>query len=127
MFKEFKKFVSRGNVIDLAVGVMIGGAFGKIVSSLVDDILMPIIGAILGGLDFTNLSVTMGDSILKYGNFVQNVINFLFIALTLFIIIKIFNKAMHKKEEPPAPKPEKSADVKLLEEIRDLLKKSNKK
>lgn len=126
MIKEFKKFISRGSVMDLAVGVMIGGAFGKIVSSLVDDLLMPLIGLVFGGLDFSNLSANVGESIFKYGNFIQNIINFLFIALTLFIIIKFLNRVKPKNEEPK-PKTETPADVKLLEEIRDLLKKQNKK
>lgn len=126
MIKEFKKFISRGSVMDLAVGVMIGGAFGKIVSSLVDDLLMPLIGLIFGGLDFSNLSANVGESVFKYGNFIQNIINFLFIALTLFVIIKFINRVKPKKEEPKE-KVETPADIKLLEEIRDLLKKQNKK
>lgn len=123
MIKEFKKFIARGNVIDLAVGVIIGGAFGKIVTSIVNDILMPLIGVVSGGIDFTGLSFRIGEAEIKYGNFIQNVIDFLIIAFCIFILVKIVNKITHKeeekKEEVPAPKPD---DVVLLEEIRDLLK-----
>ena len=126
MLKEFKKFISRGNVIDLAVGVMIGAAFGKIVSSLVDDIFMPLIGMAIGGLSFNELSFTVGEAVIKYGSFIQNIINFIAIAFVLFLIIKFVNKLKPAKEEKPA-KVEKSADTLLLEDIRDLLKKQNKK
>ncbi len=126
MLKEFKKFISRGNVIDLAVGVMIGAAFGKIVSSLVDDIFMPLIGAAIGGLSFSELSFTIGESVIKYGLFIQNIINFIAIAFVLFILIKFINKMKPAKEEKEE-KPKKADDVVLLEEIRDLLKKQNKK
>ena len=123
MIKEFKEFIARGNVIDLAVGVIIGGAFGKIVTSIVNDLLMPLIGVISGGIDFTGLSFKINEAEIKYGNFLQNVIDFLIIAFCIFILVKIVNKITRKKEEPveekPAPKPE---DVVLLEEIRDLLK-----
>lgn len=123
MIKEFKKFIARGNVIDLAVGVIMGGAFGKIVTSIVSDILMPLIGVISGGIDFTGLSFKIGEAEIKYGNFIQNVIDFLIVAFCIFIMVKIVNKITHKeeekKEETPAPKPD---DVVLLEEIRDLLK-----
>ena len=121
MIKEFKEFISRGNVIDLAVGVIIGSAFGKIVSSLVEDVLMPLIGICLGGLDFKGLSITLGNASIKYGIFIQNVIDFLIIAFCIFIFIKIINKITHKKEEA---KKTKSDEVLLLEEIRDLLKKN---
>ena len=129
MIKEFKKFISRGNVLDLAVGVIIGGAFSKIVASVVDDLLMPLIGSLLGGFDFTSLSFKIGDAVIKYGSFIQNVFNFLFIALALFIIIKFINKLQKPKQDEketkaPVVKPD---DVLLLEEIRDLLKKQNKK
>ena len=126
MLKEFKKFISRGNVIDLAVGVMIGAAFGKIVSSLVDDIFMPLIGVAIGGLSFSELSFTIGESVVRYGLFIQNIINFIAIAFILFLIIKFVNKLKPAKEEK-AEKPKKADDVVLLEEIRDLLKKQNKK
>ena len=122
----FKEFVARGNVIDLAVGVIIGGAFGKIVSSVVDDILMPLIGILVGGVDFTSLSVKIGDAVITYGNFIQNVIDFLIIALCVYILISVVNKItckMKKEEE----KNKKSDEVALLEEIRDLLKKQNSK
>ncbi len=121
MIKEFKKFIARGNVIDLAVGVIIGGAFGKIVTSIVNDILMPLIGVIIGGIDFTGLSFTIGEAKISYGNFIQNVIDFLIVAFCIFILVKIVNKITHK-EEPKEEVPPKPADVVLLEEIRDLLK-----
>ena len=123
MIKEFKEFIARGNVVDLAVGVIIGGAFGKIVTSIVNDVLMPLIGVVSGGIDFTGLSFKIGEAEIKYGNFLQNVIDFLIIAFCIFILVKVVNKITKKKEEPveeaPAPKPD---DVVLLEEIRDLLK-----
>ncbi len=131
MIKEFKEFISKGNVIDLAVGVIIGGAFGKIVSSLVDNILMPLIGLLLGGINFSTLSIKVKDAVINYGLFIQNIIDFLIIALCVFLMIKAINKmtSLKKKKEEPKKeeKPEKPADVKLLEEIRDLLKKSNRK
>ena len=124
MIKEFKEFIARGNVIDMAVGVIIGGAFGKIVTSIVNDVLMPLIGVLIGGIDFTGLKFKIGEAEVLYGNFLQNVIDFLIIAFCIFILVKIVNKITRKKEEPaaeeiPAPKAE---DVVLLEEIRDLLK-----
>lgn len=124
---EFKEFISKGNVIDLAVGVIIGGAFGKIVSSLVNDILMPIIGVILGGIDFTNLTFKINDATIKYGVFIQNIIDFLIIAICIFILVKFVNKLsnLHKKEEINEIKEEpKKEEVIILEEIRDLLKKN---
>ena len=123
LFKEFKTFIARGNVIDLAVGVVIGSAFGKIVTSLVDDILMPIIGAIIGGIDFNSLSIKVGDARIMYGSFINNIINFLIIALCIFFFVKLINKFMKKKEEEKPAPPAKSDEVKLLEEIRDLMKK----
>ena len=122
IIKEFKDFISRGNVIDMAVGVIIGAAFGKIVSSLVDNILMPIIGVALGGLDFTELAVTVGEANIEYGIFLQNVVDFVIVALCIFFIVKAMNK-FKKKEEPKEEAPKKSDEVVLLEEIRDLLKK----
>ena len=123
MIKEFKEFIARGNVIDMAVGVIIGGAFGKIVTSIVNDVLMPLIGVVSGGIDFTGLKFKIGEAEILYGNFLQNVIDFLIIAFCIFILVKIVNKVTKKKEKPveeaPEPKPE---DVVLLEEIRDLLK-----
>jgi large conductance mechanosensitive channel len=137
---DFKAFAMKGNVIDMAVGVVIGGAFGKIVSSLVNDIIMPLVGALLGNVDFTTLSVTLrgavmdGETVVKpavtltYGNFIQTLVDFLIIAFCIFMVIRAIAKAQNltKKEEAPAepeapaPKPD---DVVLLEEIRDLLKK----
>ena len=134
-FGEFKEFVSKGNVIDLAVGVVIGGAFGKIVTSLVDNIIMPLVGLIIGGVDFSSLSVTVKGASIKYGLFIQNVVDFLIVALCIFLFIKIINsldkkvkskvkkEEEKKKEEPPKPTKEEE----LLTEIRDLLKKDVKK
>ena len=124
LFEEFKTFIKRGNVIDLAVGVVIGGAFSTIVSSLVNDIIMPLIGVLIGGYEFTKLTLKVGDSTIKYGNFIQNVINFLIIAFCIFMVVKIMNKFLdkHKKEEKKEEKPKKSDEVVLLEEIRDVLK-----
>lgn len=141
LLKEFKDFAVKGNVVDMAVGVIIGGAFGKIVTSLVNDILMPLIGGLIGNVDFTTLSVTLREAVsegekvvkpavtLNYGNFIQVVVDFLIVAFCIFMVIKAINKAseLRKKEEEaapaepaaPAPKPD---DVVLLEEIRDLLK-----
>lgn len=123
-FQEFKVFIERGNVVDLAVGVVVGTAFSKIVTSLVDDILMPIIGAIIGGLDFSNLTIKVGDSLIRYGSFINNVINFLIIAFCIFILIKFINKLTKKKDKKEEKQAKvKSEEVLLLEEIRDLLKK----
>lgn len=121
--KEFKEFISRGNVIDLAVAVVIGGAFTKIVNSLVDDIIMPIIGVIIGGINFENLMVTVGTAEIKYGMFIQAVVNFLLIALVIFTIIKAINKFKKKEEENPEEPAAPSEDIVLLTEIRDLLRK----
>ena len=122
---EFKEFAMKGNVMDMAVGVIIGGAFGKIVSSLVDDVLMPIIGMITGGVNFTDLAITVGEANIKYGTFIQNVVDFLIVAFCIFLMLKGINKLNRKKEEP-APEPEAPAgptQEELLAEIRDLLKK----
>lgn len=124
MLKEFKKFISRGNVLDMAVGVIIGGAFGKIIASLVDDIIMPLIGLALGGVDFTGLSIKVKDATITYGAFIQNVVDFLIIAFCIFLVVKAFNKLSKKEEKKAAPA--KSDEVKLLEEIRDLMKKEKK-
>ncbi len=120
----FKKFISRGNVIDMAVGVIIGGAFGKIVTSLVNDIVMPLIGLAIGKLNFAALSVKIGDSEIKYGSFIQTVVDFLIVALCIFIVIEIFEKFKKKEQPKPEETPEvvKSDEALLLEEIRDLLK-----
>jgi len=121
---EFKDFAMRGNVLDLAVGVIIGGAFGKIVSSVVDDLLMPVIGMLIGGLDFKGLSINIGEAKIMYGNFIQNVIDFTIIAFCIFLLIKGINSLSRKKEEPAVPEApaEPSNEEKLLSEIRDLLK-----
>lgn len=121
--KEFKEFISRGSVIDLAVAVVIGGAFTKIVNSLVDDIIMPIIGVIIGGINFENLMLTVGTAEIKYGMFIQAVVNFLLIALVIFTIIKAINKFKKKEEEKPEEPVAPSEDIVLLTEIRDLLRK----
>ena len=121
---EFKEFIMRGDVVDLAVGVIVGGAFGKIVTSLVDDILMPIIGVIIGGIDFSNLSIDFIDAKIMYGSFIQQVIDFLIVAFCIFIFVKAVSKFTKKEEEKEETVEEvkKSEEVLLLEEIRDLLK-----
>ena len=130
LFDEFKTFVMRGNVVDLAVGVIIGAAFGKIVTSLVNDIFMPIIGMILGNVDFTSLEIKLGEPVegaeqaaIRYGAFIQEIVNFLIIALCIFMVIKVINKLQKKKEEAPAPAPEPTKEEVLLTEIRDALNK----
>lgn len=123
--EEFKKFIARGNVIDLAVGVIVGGAFSSIVTSLVNNILTPILGLILGGANFSNLAITFKDTKIGYGAFIQSVIDFLIIAICIFALVKLVNKLMHKKEEKKET-PKKSEEVILLEEIRDLLKEDQK-
>lgn len=145
LLQEFKEFAMKGNVVDMAIGVIIGGAFGKIVTSLVNDLLMPLIGALIGNVDFTTLSVTLRDAVmngeevvkeavtLRYGNFIQTTVDFLIVAFCIFMVIKLINKATNMvkkqaKEEPaataeePAPAPEPSQETVLLTEIRDLLK-----
>ena len=139
-FQEFKEFINKGNVLGLAVGVIIGGAFSTITTSLTNDIIMPLVSIFLGGVDFTSMSVALptffavaedaAPNTLNYGNFISAVINFLILALVVFCIVKAVNGAMEKakkKEEaaPPAP-PEPSAEEKLLTEIRDLLKENRK-
>lgn len=101
MIKEFKEFVMRGNVLDLAIAVIIGGAFGKIIGSLVNDILMPLIGLVMGGVDFASLNATVGEAVIAYGAFIQAIVDFLVIAFVIFMIVKAANKA--KKEEPAPP------------------------
>lgn len=127
---EFKAFAMRGNVIDLAVGVVIGGAFGVIVNSLVADIIMPPIGYLIGGMDFSNLAVTLKDAtadepavMLSYGKFIQACINFLIIAFAIFVMVKAINKLERKKVEEPAKPAPPTKEQELLSEIRDLLKK----
>ena len=130
MIKEFKAFAVKGNVMDMAVGIIIGAAFGKIVSSFVNDILMPPLGVMLGGVDFSDLAYTIKEAtadaeavVLKWGSFVQTTIDFLIIAFAIFIAIKAMNTLNKKEEEAPAKPPEPSNEEKLLTEIRDLLKK----
>jgi large conductance mechanosensitive channel len=124
MLKEFKDFIDRGNVIDLAIAVIIGGAFGAIITSLVDDILMPIIGAVLGGVDFTSLSVQVGEAMINYGSFIQATVIFVIIAFVLFLVVRSYNRLRTAEEEPAAP-PEPSPEETLLTEIRDLLRSSS--
>ena len=138
--KEFKEFAMKGNVMDMAVGVIIGGAFGKIVSSLVDDVLMPIIGKLTGGVSFVDLFVTLGDgdfktlaaakeagaAVFAYGQFIQNIVDFLIVAFCIFLMLKGINKMTRKKEEPKPAEPaapKGPTQEELLAEIRDLLKK----
>lgn len=137
MIKEFQEFVARGNVMDLAVGVIIGGAFGLIVSSLVDDIIMPVVGAIFGGFDFSNYFIPLASgvtaqsleaareqgAVFAYGNFITVIINFLILAWIIFLMVRAVNKMRRRleKEEAPAPDTPPPADVQLLTEIRDLL------
>ena len=137
LIKEFKEFAMRGNVLDMAVGIVIGGAFGKIVSSFVEDILMPPIGVLMGGVNFTDLKVVFKQAVmdgenvvtpevaLRYGNFIQVIIDFLIIAFAIFMLLKAVNKFNKKKEEAPAAPEAPPADVQLLTEIRDLLQKKN--
>ena len=126
MIKEFKEFISKGNVMDMAVGIIIGGAFTKIVTALVEAILMPFIGVICGGKSVADMSVTVGNAAIGYGAFIQAIIDFLLVALVLFMILKAFNKAksvvVKEEEEAPAEPEPVPADIELLTEIRDLLK-----
>ena len=128
--KEFKEFAMRGNVMDMAVGIIIGGAFGKIVSSFVADVIMPPIGLALGGVDFSSLAFPLKQAtettpavLLSYGKFINTVIDFLIIAFAIFMMVKAMNSMKKKEVEAPAAPPEPPADIKLLTEIRDLLKK----
>lgn len=126
MWNEFKKFAFKGNVVDLAVGVVIGAAFGKIVSSLVKDIITPLLGMVLGGVDFTDLHFGYGKSAVMYGNFIQTIFDFLIIAASIFMFVKVFNKLTSKKEEEKEEEiPEPTKEEELLGEIRDLLKQQN--
>ena len=122
--KEFKAFAMKGNVIDMAVGVIMGGAFGKIVSSLVSDVLMPLIGILTGGIDMNSLSFSVGEAVIKYGSFMQNVLDFLIISFSIFIMIKAIGRIMHRKktEEAVSAPPTPSKEEVLLAELRDLLK-----
>lgn len=141
MFKEFSAFINRGNVLDLAVAVIIGAAFGKIVSSLTDDVIMPVIGKVFGGLDFSSYFMLLGDvpadykgsltdyaalkkagvPLLGYGEFITQAVNFVIIAFIIFLIVRAVNRAMPKHEEAPAAEPAEAADITLLREIRDAL------
>jgi large conductance mechanosensitive channel len=132
LLKEFKEFAVKGNVVDMAVGLIIGAAFGKIVSSAVADVIMPPIGVLLGGVDFTNLAFTVKAAtvdvpavLINYGKFIQTVIDFTIIAFTIFIVIKAINRLKRQEEEVPEAPPEPSAEEMLLTEIRDLLKERN--
>jgi large conductance mechanosensitive channel len=122
MLQEFKTFAMKGNVIDLAVGVIIGAAFGKIVASLVEDVIMPLLGTIVGGINFSGLAITVGSATLKYGKFVQTCLDFLIIAWAIFVAVQLINRL--RREEPAAP-PAPPRQETLLEEIRDLLKRSS--
>lgn len=128
MLKEFKQFAMRGNVVDLAVGIIIGAAFGKIVSSLVADVLMPPIGALVGGINFTDLKFTISaitdtPVTINYGNFIQTLVDFMIIAFAIFVLVKAINRFNKKEEAKPAAPAAPPADIQLLTEIRDLLKK----
>lgn len=138
MLKEFKEFAMRGNVMDMAIGIILGGAFGKIVSSLVSDVIMPPVGVLLGGADFSSLKVTISEAAaatetspaveavtLNYGMFINTVIDFVVIAASIFVAVKVMNRAMRKRAEAPPAPPVPPADVVLLTEIRDLLKAAN--
>lgn len=127
--EEFKAFIAKGNVMTMAVGIIIGGAFTSIVNSLVNDVITPLLGIIIGGINFTGIKITVGSAELLVGNFIQAVITFLLTALVIFWLVKFFNKLTEKKKEEPAPEPEKEPepaptpeDIELLREIRDLLK-----
>jgi large conductance mechanosensitive channel len=129
MMSEFRDFAMRGNVVDMAVGIVIGGAFGKIVSSFVNDVLMPPIGLALGGVDFSDLALTLKEAsgdvaavTLNYGAFIQTVVDFIIIAFAIFMVVKAMNNLKKKEEAAPAPPPKPSEEVTLLTEIRDLMK-----
>ncbi|MDQ0245415.1 large conductance mechanosensitive channel [Bacillus fengqiuensis] len=128
MWQEFKKFAVKGNVIDLAVGVIIGAAFGKIVTSLVNDLIMPLVGLLLGGIDFSNLSVKFGKAVIKYGAFLQTVVDFFIIAFSVFLFVRFYQKLQRKEAEEPSASsvPPLTKDQELLAEIRDLLKHQSK-
>jgi len=127
--EEFKAFIAKGNVMTMAVGIIIGGAFTSIVNSLVNDVITPLLGIIIGGINFTEIKITVGSAELLVGNFIQAIITFLLTAFVIFWLVKFFNKLTEKKKEEPAPEPEKEPepaptpeDIELLREIRDLLK-----
>ncbi|MCI9165177.1 MAG: large-conductance mechanosensitive channel protein MscL [Oscillospiraceae bacterium] len=120
--EEFKAFAMRGNVMDLAVGVIVGGAFSSITTSLINDIIMPIVGVFVSEASFANLSVSVGGAVITYGNFIQAVLNFVILAFVVFCMVKAVNRVARKKEAAPPPPPAPSGEEKLLAEIRDLLK-----
>jgi large conductance mechanosensitive channel len=129
MIQEFKTFAMRGNVVDMAVGIIIGGAFGKIISSFVADVIMPPIGLLIGGVNFASLAITIKEAVgdtaavtLNYGKFIQSVVDFIIIAFAIFLVIKAMNALQKKKDEAPAPPPPPSNEENLLTEIRDILK-----
>ena len=136
MLSEFKNFAMRGNVVDMAVGIVIGAAFGKIVSSFVNDVIMPPIGMLMGGVDFSNLFINLGDGvfaslaaaeeagapIIKYGIFINTILDFVIVAFAIFMVVRAMNKMKKQEEEKPTAPPEPSAEEKLLTEIRDALK-----
>lgn len=129
LIQEFKKFAMRGNVVDMAVGIIIGAAFGKIITALVNDVIMPPIGLLVGGIDFSNLMFTIKEAeegaaavTIKYGSFINTVIDFTIVAFAIFMVIKAMNSLKKKEEEKPAAPPKPSDEVVLLGEIRDLLK-----
>ncbi|CAM4446860.1 MAG: large conductance mechanosensitive channel protein MscL [Paenibacillus macerans] len=122
MWKEFKAFALKGNVLDLAIGVIVGAAFGKIVTSLVEDMLMPVIGLLMGGIDLKGLQFQYGDTILKYGAFLQTIIDFFIVSFSIFLFVKGINKLKRKEEPKPEAPPAPSKEELLLTEIRDLLK-----
>lgn len=126
MLQEFKKFAVRGNVMELAIAVIVGGAFSKIVSSLVDDVMMPVLGIFVGGFDVSALSMTVGEATVKYGNFLQTIIDFLIVAGSIFLFVQMLNKARaafeREQEKQPKAPPAPSKEEQLLTEIRDLLK-----
>jgi large conductance mechanosensitive channel len=124
MWEDFKKFAFKGNIMDLALAVIIGGAFGKIVTSLVNDLLMPLIGVLLGGLNFSKLTFIFGKAVIKYGEFINSVVDFFIIALTIFLILRAFQNFKRKEEKESSIQPAESQEVTLLKEIRDLLKKN---
>jgi large conductance mechanosensitive channel len=130
IIQEFKTFAMRGNVVDMAVGIIIGGAFGKIISSFVADVIMPPIGLLIGGVDFTKLAMTIKDAVgdkaavtLNYGKFIQSIVDFTIVAFAIFLMIKAINTLQQKKDDAPAPPPPPSNEETLLAEIRDILKK----
>ena len=121
MLQEFKSFAMKGNVVDLAVGVIIGAAFGKIVASLVEDVIMPVLGTLIGGINFSGLAITVGSATIKYGKFVQTCLDFIIIAWAIFVAVKLINRLRREEPAPAAPAEPPRQEV-LLAEIRDLLK-----